>query len=154
MTIPNSTEKIGLRYCEPGTTATPAVPAVQGLSRLTRWSFAQAAVGYLGAAGIILAVMAVDWAAVNEHAIPLTMAAMLVVFLTFFSGTVLSIVALFRWRQQWRSAAMAFVLNALGVGVVCVTVYWVLSMIAAAAVTAVQEGLGGLLELLSFLTGS
>ena len=122
--------------------------------RLTICSLALAVPGLLLVACLVIAAFAVEWGAVNERGMDALVVVLLSLLALFPMGALLAVVSLFLRRQSWRSSLSALALHLLGLAILCVSAYVIVSALAAAAVNAVQATLSDLMAMLTMLSGS
>lgn len=122
--------------------------------RLTICSLALAVPGLLLVACLVIAAFAVEWGAINERGMDALVVVLLSLLALFPMGALLAVVSLFLRRQSWRSSVSALVLHLLGLAILCVSAYVIVSALAAAAVDAVQATLSDLMAILAMLSGS
>jgi hypothetical protein len=124
------------------------------LPRLTLCSLVLAVPGLLLAVGLVIAAFAVEWGGLNEHGVDALMVVLLTLFVLFPMGALLALVSLCLRGQFWRSSVSALALHLLGLAMVCVSAYVIVSALAAAAVDAAQATLRDLMAILAMLSGS
>lgn len=141
----------------PNDPAEGSVPVPLGaprFSRLTIFSLALAVTGLPLVACLVIAAFAVEWDAINERGVDALAVVLLSLFVLFPTGALLAVVSLFLRGRSWRSSVSALALHLLGLSMLCVSAYVIVSALAAAAVEAVRATLSDLMAMLSLLSGS